>query len=275
MDYRLHEMMQKMCGNHVSDYLSMVKPLIDTMTIQRLSKERGEVIVKVLGQYPFITELPDIDEYDFNIPEGKDAIFTNRVLKKRETFNLHENLIEKIKGNKNDSKSQLPNITERMKRKSELYENITKPPPLIADKMDASDMDSLIARIDKKVSEMEELERIQNEEKYERVLENAGSKDIQFPDFPIEAAEIIKKGIIAGLDRKIAELEELESIKKSSELELNEETENNILEIIGSTVDLSFWSEFEDYDNDGNMINEELDIPELEINDSNFPESTE
>lgn len=89
-DSKLHSRIREMCGSHVSEYLHTEKPLIDTITIQRLDKERGEVLIKILGQYPFITELPDIDEYEFNMPDAEEVVFTLREPKKRKIFDIQK-----------------------------------------------------------------------------------------------------------------------------------------------------------------------------------------
>jgi type IV secretion system protein VirD4 len=41
------------------------RPLISTSQLQRLSKEKGEALILYGRHYPFVTELPDIDKYQF------------------------------------------------------------------------------------------------------------------------------------------------------------------------------------------------------------------
>jgi type IV secretion system protein VirD4 len=41
------------------------KPLISTSELQRFKKEYGETLILHGRNYPFVTELPDIDEYKF------------------------------------------------------------------------------------------------------------------------------------------------------------------------------------------------------------------
>ena len=40
------------------------RPLISTSELQRLDKDKGEALIMHARQYPFITEIADIDKYD-------------------------------------------------------------------------------------------------------------------------------------------------------------------------------------------------------------------
>lgn len=59
----LLEMLSKMCGER---YLSdgTTRPLITPSQLQRLSKDKGEVLIFTGRLFPYVTELPDIDEYE-------------------------------------------------------------------------------------------------------------------------------------------------------------------------------------------------------------------
>ena len=89
-DIVLHERVSRMCGQHISEYMHTQRPLIDTMTIQRLDKQRGQVLIKLAGQYPFITELPDIDQYTFNLPDATNVDIPRRKPKIRPKFDIQE-----------------------------------------------------------------------------------------------------------------------------------------------------------------------------------------
>lgn len=89
-DYALHERLRVMCGTYISEHSYIERPLVDTMTIQRLDKERGEVLIKIQGQYAFVTELPDIDKYDFGMPLGGEVTYMPRKPKERERFDIRE-----------------------------------------------------------------------------------------------------------------------------------------------------------------------------------------
>ena len=94
-DYILHELLGKMCGVYISDYGHVERSLLDTTTVQKLSKTRGEVLILKDGHYPFITELPDIDEYSFNLPTYAKTTFLSRQPKERSLFDIRDALKEK------------------------------------------------------------------------------------------------------------------------------------------------------------------------------------
>jgi len=64
----LLEEISDLCGSNFyrdSDDRLNQKPLISTSELQRLKKECGETLILHRRNYPFVTELPDIDEYKF------------------------------------------------------------------------------------------------------------------------------------------------------------------------------------------------------------------
>ena len=67
-EYALLEEICKLCGEtfyRESEDSLNVRPLISTSELQRLRKEYGETLILHGRNYPFVTELPDIDEYKF------------------------------------------------------------------------------------------------------------------------------------------------------------------------------------------------------------------
>lgn len=59
----LLEMLSKMCGEkYLSD--GTTRPLITPSQLQRFSKDKGEVLIFTGRLFPYVTELPDIDEYE-------------------------------------------------------------------------------------------------------------------------------------------------------------------------------------------------------------------
>ena len=67
-EYELLEEISNLCGNrfYIGYYGSIEsRPLISISELQRLQKEKGEVLILHGRNYPFVTELPDIDEYKF------------------------------------------------------------------------------------------------------------------------------------------------------------------------------------------------------------------
>ncbi|MCC8161296.1 MAG: type IV secretory system conjugative DNA transfer family protein [Oscillospiraceae bacterium] len=68
----LLKMISELCGER---YLSdgRTRPLMTTSQLQRLDKQKGEVLIFSGRLYPYVTQLPDIDEYEMfkNYPEMK------------------------------------------------------------------------------------------------------------------------------------------------------------------------------------------------------------
>ena len=65
-EYELLEFISKLCGEvNYDDGYRYSKPLISTTELQNLSKEKGEVIMLLGRNRPFMTELPDIDMYNY------------------------------------------------------------------------------------------------------------------------------------------------------------------------------------------------------------------
>jgi type IV secretion system protein VirD4 len=69
-EYNLLNEISNLCGNTFfrdSDGSIRSRPLISISELQRLKKECGEALILHGRNYPFVTELPDINEYKFNI----------------------------------------------------------------------------------------------------------------------------------------------------------------------------------------------------------------
>jgi type IV secretion system protein VirD4 len=70
---REHELLREisnLCGETLFTDLDgnlKSRPLISISELQRLKKEKGEALILHGRHYPFVTELPDIDEYEFNV----------------------------------------------------------------------------------------------------------------------------------------------------------------------------------------------------------------
>jgi len=69
-EYNLLREISSLCGETYfrdSDGSIKSRPLISVSELQRLKKEYGETLILHGRNYPFVTELPDINEYKFNI----------------------------------------------------------------------------------------------------------------------------------------------------------------------------------------------------------------
>jgi type IV secretion system protein VirD4 len=67
-EYELLSEISNLCGENLTpagDGNIITRPLITVSELQRLSKERGEALILHGRHYPFMTELPDIDDYEF------------------------------------------------------------------------------------------------------------------------------------------------------------------------------------------------------------------
>jgi type IV secretion system protein VirD4 len=67
-EYELLFEISNLCGETVAGDRGgqiAVRPLISVSELQRLSKEKGESLILHGRHYPFVTELPDIDDYEF------------------------------------------------------------------------------------------------------------------------------------------------------------------------------------------------------------------
>jgi type IV secretion system protein VirD4 len=69
-EFDLLQEISNLCGNTFYKDASgtiMAKPLISPSELQRFKKEDGEALIFHGRNYPFVTELPDIDEYEFKV----------------------------------------------------------------------------------------------------------------------------------------------------------------------------------------------------------------
>jgi len=69
-EFKLLQEISNLCGDVYftdSDGSLKMRPLISISELQRLSKDHGETLIFHGRNYPFVTELPDISEYKFNI----------------------------------------------------------------------------------------------------------------------------------------------------------------------------------------------------------------
>jgi len=69
-EYDLLQEISNLCGNTIykeSNDSIISRPLISISELQRLKKEYGETLILHGRNYPFVTELPDINEYKFKI----------------------------------------------------------------------------------------------------------------------------------------------------------------------------------------------------------------
>ncbi|MBR3298269.1 MAG: type IV secretory system conjugative DNA transfer family protein [Clostridia bacterium] len=93
----LLEEISRLCGvNRVSETYS--RPLISTSELQRLDKKKGEALIMHARQYPYITEIADIDDYEMfkGYPPVPLSTYTVPDVK---VFNVHK-LLDDVVANK-------------------------------------------------------------------------------------------------------------------------------------------------------------------------------
>ena len=171
----------ELCG-HTEEQIGIntfrERPLITVSQLQRL--KIGEVLIQRDREHPFISKLPDISEYGYwEYSDIKD----NDKKKIREDVSIFDiqEYVRKMKKKKllemmNDSdqtKSETENnLGEQIfikadTDKQEEVENINNKPAEAVDDMEESDLDfdvdEMIAKINKKIEELEKLESIEKE----------------------------------------------------------------------------------------------------------------
>lgn len=146
----------ELCGTRVSEYTYEKSQLISAMDIQTLDKRRGHVFMFIQGLYPFKTALPDIDEYHFNLPEGKKIIHKKRYKCERRQFDLSVIV-------KDMHKEKINNQMNSMNTKpfNPVFNAFDKKPNKVHEKPKTPDIniDDLIKEIDAKIAELEKEEQ--------------------------------------------------------------------------------------------------------------------
>jgi len=83
-----------LCGEFVTNS-GYRRKLISVSELQRLNKEKGEVLILYGRKYPFITEMPDIDEYEMYIKpiNGTPAPMKDKKVKLFSTAKIYNQLV--------------------------------------------------------------------------------------------------------------------------------------------------------------------------------------
>lgn len=144
-DMELLEYISKLAGYYKSRYSHEIRPLISVNELQHLSKENAECIIFLERQYPFKTRLPIIYDYKAYLPIHRVSAREMPLRPGSErTFLDFQELVKQKK-------------IECMKREINKNENpkgreyVTKP----SASFNATDIDFMIAKIDKKIAELE------------------------------------------------------------------------------------------------------------------------
>lgn len=92
-DPELNKLLSERCGTYMSEYTQEIKKLVPLERIQYLDKKRGEVLMLLNRQRPFITYLPDITKY-VCYGEKKPIDYPVRELCERKSFDIRKRINE-------------------------------------------------------------------------------------------------------------------------------------------------------------------------------------
>ena len=124
-DLPLLNKISELCGKYKSEYTNEEAPLLSVSKLQRFSKEKGQALILYERNYPYITYLPDILEYNFDIDEK--AKIRGKMRKKSNNlmFDIKsyvENELLKINNNNEHIKTNLQEENE-FDELNDIFEN--------------------------------------------------------------------------------------------------------------------------------------------------------
>ena len=155
------------------------KPLVTISDLQQM--KMGEAIIMKLRSYPFKTKFPDISQYNFGNKKYEKATLTERERKPIQTFNVRDFVKEKKQaglfsmfdqGNNNPfGGPPMPPMFPGFDNKPDMNPNNPTPPGGI-------DVDALVKRIDEKIAQLEEEERLEKEKQEKEKNAESATSDI-------------------------------------------------------------------------------------------------
>jgi len=119
-EYDLLDEISKLCGETLyMDFDGSVKsqPLISISELQRFKKEYGETLILHGRNYPFVTELPDIDEYRFKS-------YPPVVRSECQLLNMKHYDVSKVIGDIKDKRRPIP-FSEEAYGREKFFESVT------------------------------------------------------------------------------------------------------------------------------------------------------
>lgn len=167
-DMKILQQFSERCGDVYGKYSQEKRPLLPAAQIQHLSKKDGEVLFLYGAEYPYIAELPDRSVYSkqLNITELTDvpAIEEERTINETE-FSL-KTYVEGVRDAKinavlNSNKEEMQRQEQHESIKSsEIASELKK---MANNPENGISVDDLVRRIDAKIAELEEEERVEKE----------------------------------------------------------------------------------------------------------------
>ena len=233
-DIMLLQRISAMCGLYSDELTGAKHPLMSMDHLRYLNKDKGEVLLLLERARPFVGYLPDISEYPVsptqhvNVCERErqtlNPIDFQEIVNKQKRELMEKKMAEENGKSKSDEVLPFGCEPGEMElsvvdlNKDEMNGREKKGTPIIP----PEDIDRMIAEIDRKIAQLEEEERLENDQKMKRLNFNGvmqdekGNRFIRFRDGHIETPKTVEE-MEKAIDRRIAEIELDKRIEKKRE----------------------------------------------------------
>ena len=233
-DIMLLQRISAMCGLYSDELTGAKHPLMSMDHLRYLNKDKGEVLLLLERARPFVGYLPDISAYPVsptqhvNVCERErqtlNPIDFQEIVKKQKCELMEKKMAEENGKSKSDEVLPFGCEPGEMElsvvdlNEDEMNGREKKGTPIIP----PEDIDRMIAEIDRKIAQLEEEERLENEQKMKRLNFNGVMRDekgnhfIRFRDGHIETPKTVEE-MEKAIDRRIAEIELDKRIEKKRE----------------------------------------------------------
>lgn len=233
-DIMLLQRISAMCGLYSDELTGAKHPLMSMDHLRYLNKDKGEVLLLLERARPFVGYLPDISAYPVsptqhvNVCERErqtlNPIDFQEIVNKQKRELMEKKMAEENGKSKSDEVLPFGCEPGEMElsvvdlNKDEMNGREKKGTPIIP----PEDIDRRIAEIDRKIAQLEEEERLENDQKMKRLNFNGvmqdekGNRFIRFRDGHIETPKTVEE-MEKAIDRRIAEIELDKRIEKKRE----------------------------------------------------------
>ncbi len=233
-DIMLLQRISAMCGLYSDELTGAKHPLMSMDHLRYLNKDKGEVLLLLERAHPFVGYLPDISAYPVsptqhvNVCERErqtlNPIDFQEIVNKQKRELMEKKMAEENGKSKSDEVLPFGCEPGEMElsvvdlNKDEMNGREKKGTPIIP----PEDIDRMIAEIDRKIAQLEEEERLENDQKMKRLNFNGvmqdekGNRFIRFRDGHIETPKTVEE-MEKAIDRRIAEIELDKRIEKKRE----------------------------------------------------------
>lgn len=233
-DIMLLQRISAMCGLYSDELTGAKHPLMSMDHLRYLNKDKGEVLLLLERARPFVGYLPDISAYPVsptqhvNVCERErqtlNPIDFQEIVNKQKRELMEKKMAEENGKSKSDEVLPFGCEPGEMElsvvdlNKDEMNGREKKGTPIIP----PEDIDRMIAEIDRKIAQLEEEERLENDQKMKRLNFNGvmqdekGNRFIRFRDGHIETPKTVEE-MEKAIDRRIAEIEFDKRIEKKRE----------------------------------------------------------